>query len=147
MSLRGGIDVGGTKIQAVIVDAADVVLASARQPTPSTGGPPDVAAAIADILGEAARIAGIAPAELAGIGVGSPGRVDAAQGTVAHAGNLPDWAGTYALAGDLHQRLGAPITLGNDVTVGIQAEFALGAGAGPTARCSACSGGPASAAA
>ena len=36
---RGGIDLGGTKIQAVVVDAAHVVLGQARHPTPTTGGP------------------------------------------------------------------------------------------------------------
>ena len=47
-ALRGGIDLGGTKIEAIIVDADNRCSASARQPTPTTGGPDDVAAQIVD---------------------------------------------------------------------------------------------------
>ncbi len=128
MVLRGGIDVGGTKIQAIVVDATDAVLASARLPTPTSGGPPAVAAAIVEALGEAARVAGVETAELSGVGVGVPGTHDAAAGTVARAGNLPDWVEPYPLAGVLGERLGARVALGNDVTVAVEAEFALGAG-------------------
>ena len=39
----GGIDLGGTKIQAVVVDDDHNVLGSARRPTPTSGGPEDVA--------------------------------------------------------------------------------------------------------
>ena len=42
MSLRGGIDLGGTKIQAVVVDEDHEVLGDARAPTPTEGGPQDV---------------------------------------------------------------------------------------------------------
>ena len=41
---RGGIDLGGTKIQAAVVDATGKVLGEARHPTPTSGGPADVAA-------------------------------------------------------------------------------------------------------
>ena len=44
MPLYGGIDLGGTKIQTVIVDDDHKVLGSARHPTPTSGGPQDVAA-------------------------------------------------------------------------------------------------------
>jgi glucokinase len=128
MSLRAGIDVGGTKIQAVVVDAADTILGSARRPTPTTGGPPDVAAAIVDALDEAAAGAGIAASELAGVGVGCPGQIDTAKGTVAQAGNLPGWADAYPLGSVLAERRGTRVVLGNDVTVATEAEFALGAG-------------------
>ena len=43
--LRGGIDLGGTKIQTAIVDGRGEVVGQARQPTPTSGGPEDVAAA------------------------------------------------------------------------------------------------------
>ena len=50
---RGGVDLGGTKIQAVVVDERHAVLGEARRPTPTTGGPADVAAAIAEAMREA----------------------------------------------------------------------------------------------
>jgi glucokinase len=128
MTLRGGIDVGGTKIQAVVVDEADAVLGSARCATPGAGGPPAVVAAIVEVLGQAARAAGVAPAELVAVGVGSPGAVDAVNGTVARAGNLPDWSASYPLGSVLGELLGMRVGLGNDVGVATEAEFALGAG-------------------
>mgnify|MGYP003793590493 CR=1 FL=1 len=41
--LRGGIDLGGTKIEAIIVDADNQVLGQSREPTPTDGGPAEVA--------------------------------------------------------------------------------------------------------
>src|SRR5206468_3981453 len=70
MATRGGVDLGGTKIQTVIVDAKHEVLGQARRPTPTTGTPEDVKDAIAAALVEAADAAGIKTSELAGIGVG-----------------------------------------------------------------------------
>ena len=52
--LRGGVDLGGTKIQTVVVDGDHAVLGEARCPTPTSGGPNGVAAAIAGALREAA---------------------------------------------------------------------------------------------
>jgi len=128
VSARGGIDLGGTKIQAVVVDGDNAVLGQARHPTPSAGGPPDVAAAMARALGEAAQAAGLETSALAGVGVGSPGVVDAGAGTVAEARNLPDWDGAFALAQALRDALGTKVLLGNDVQVATDAEVALGAG-------------------
>jgi glucokinase len=128
MGLRGGIDLGGTKIQAAILDEAGDVLGQSRQPTPTTGGPQDVAEACAAALREAATAAGVETGELDGAGVGSPGVIDATAGTVTSARNLPDWEGTFPLAGALEYVLGTPVRLGNDVDVATQAEFELGAG-------------------
>lgn len=128
MNLRGGVDVGGTKIQAVVAEDGGSVRSSARAPTPTAGGPPAVVAAIVGALAEAAGGAGVAVSELAGCGVGCPGLLDAAAGTLARAGNLPGWSGSFPLAGALREALGVPIVLGNDVTVATEAEFALGAG-------------------
>ena len=127
---RGGIDLGGTKIQAVVVDERHTVLWQARSPTPTKGGPADVAAARAAVLREAAAAAGLEPADLTHVGVGSPGTVDAAQRTVSSAKNLPGWAGSYPLAEQLGQALGTAVALGNDVQVATDAEAALGAGRG-----------------
>jgi glucokinase len=127
MSLRAGVDLGGTKIQAVIVDREGDVKGSSRRPTPTTGGPPGVAAAIGEAVREAAAAAATEPAELSGAGVGAPGGVDNAAGTVTNAGNLPDWRGTFDLAGALAEDLGVPVALGNDVDVATLAEFELGA--------------------
>jgi glucokinase len=122
----GGIDLGGTKIQAVVVDSDHEVQGSSRHPTPTSGGPEDVAEAIAGALREAAEQAGQDVAALDAIGVGSPGVVE--KGTVTSARNLPGWEGTFPLAADLTKRLGPPVELGNDVLVATMAESELGAG-------------------
>jgi glucokinase len=124
---RGGVDLGGTKIQTVVVDEAHKVLGDARGPTPREGGPEDVAAAIAEAMREAAKAAGVEPAELTGIGVGSPGLADEKTGVVREARNLPGWDGEFALGAALTEALGPPVKVGNDVQVATDAEFSLGA--------------------
>jgi glucokinase len=126
--MRGGIDLGGTKIQAVIVDGELQVRGETRAPTPTSGGPSDVAAAMAGALKQAAAAAAVETAELEGVGVGSPGDVDAEQGTVTSARNLPGWEGSFPLADDLSKALGTRVALGNDVQVATDAEALLGAG-------------------
>jgi glucokinase len=125
--LRGGVDLGGTKIQTVIVDAKDDVVADVRVPTPTEGGPEGVAEAIAGALREAAEQAGVKTKDLAGVGVGAPGAIDPEAGAVSGAGNLPDWAGSFPLAPRLAKALGTDVVLGNDVSVATAAEFQLGA--------------------
>jgi glucokinase len=126
--LRGGIDLGGTKIQTAIVDGRGKVVGQARQPTPTSGGPEDVAAAMAASLQEAAKEAGVETGDLAGIGVGSPGDADEKTGVVSSAKNLPGWEGSFPLAENLKKALGAEVKVGNDVQVATEAEFHLGAG-------------------
>lgn len=126
--LRAGVDLGGTKIQVVIVDENDTILGRCRVPTPTTGGPPDVADAIADAVRAAAAEGDIAMEDVKAVGVGAPGQIDVGAGTVSQAGNLPDWLGVYALGPELTTRLGMPCKLGNDVQVAVRAEMVLGAG-------------------
>ncbi len=125
---RGGIDLGGTKIEAVVVDSRNKVIGSARHPTPTTGGPQAVAGQIAAAITEAAEAAGLAPSHLRGVGVGSPGIIDVSTGAVSSARNLPDWEGSFELGGVLSERLSTPVLVGNDVQVATDAEFKLGAG-------------------
>jgi glucokinase len=126
MAAYGGIDLGGTKIQAVVVDDTRTVLGSARRPTPTDGGPADVAEAIVAAVGEAADAASVRTDALAGVGVGSPGTIEG--GNVTSARNLPGWEGSFPLAATLQQALGTSVALGNDVQVATDAEFQLGAG-------------------
>src|SRR5438552_15388263 len=100
---RGGIDLGGTKIEAVVVDAKHNVLGSARRQTPTTGTPAGVAAQMALAVREAARLAGSAPPTLIGVGVGSPGVIDPETGTVSSARHLPGRGGTCELASALEE--------------------------------------------
>ncbi len=126
--MRGGIDLGGTKIQTVVVDGDHTVLGEARGKTPTEGTPQDVADAMVQAMAEAAEAAGVKTKDLAGVGVGTPGSVDAGAGTVTSARNLPGWEGEFALADALSDALGTTVKLGNDVDLSTQAEFHLGVG-------------------
>jgi glucokinase len=126
MVTHGGIDLGGTKIQAAILDEDHSVLGSARRPTPTSGGPAQVAAEMEAALRDAAKAAELEPGALRGVGVGSPGTID--DGNVTSARNLPDWEGTFPLASTLEGALGCSVSVGNDVQVATDAEFKLGAG-------------------
>jgi glucokinase len=126
--LRGGIDLGGTKIQTAIVDPEGKVLGEARQPTPTEGGPEGVVEAMAAGLREAAEGAGVRTSELVGVGVGSPGDADEKTGVVSSARNLPAWEGSFPLGEKLSEALGSEVKIGNDVQVATEAEFHLGAG-------------------
>jgi glucokinase len=126
--LRGGIDLGGTKIQTAVIDGGGKVAGEARQPTPTEGGPEDVANAMAAAMHEAAEQAGIKTEDLVGVGVGSPGDADEKTGVVSAARNLPGWDGSFPLAEYLRGDLGAEVKIGNDVQVATEAEFQLGAG-------------------
>jgi len=128
MQLRGGIDLGGTKIQTAVVGEDGKVLGEARHPTPQEGGPKDVAAEMAAALREAADAAGVETDSLQGVGVGSPGDADESTGTVSNARNLPGWEGSFPLGEALSEDLGTQVRVGNDVQVATEAEFHLGAG-------------------
>ncbi|MBV8956755.1 MAG: ROK family protein [Solirubrobacterales bacterium] len=125
---RGGIDLGGTKIEAIVVDGRNNVLGASRKPTPTTGEPEGVAKQLVEALGEAAQLAGVEPSRLQGVGVGSPGVVDPVSGAVSGARNLPGWDGTFELASVLAERFGTRVAVGNDVQVATDAEYKLGAG-------------------
>ena len=126
--LRGGIDLGGAKVQAAVLDAEHRPLGTARGATPRQGGPEAIAAAMAETLAEAARDAGVELSTLDGVGACSPGDVDQATGVVTNAANLDGWAGvSFPLAEELGRRLSTTVRIGNDVNMATLGEFRLGA--------------------
>jgi glucokinase len=129
-SLRGGIDLGGTKIQAVIADERHQVRGEARIPTPTDRGATGVIDGLASTLRAAAEAAGCDVGALAGVGIGTPGAVDVDLGTVTGARNLSGFDGAVTLKALLSDAVGIPCFLGNDVGVALDAEATVGAGAG-----------------
>src|SRR5262249_9198265 len=98
-------------------------------PTPVKGGADAVVGALIGAMREAAQAAGVEPAKLAGVGVGSPGDVDDKAGTIDNAGNLTGFDRAIPVAQQLRDGLGVKtVHLGNDVSVATAAEFELGAG-------------------
>jgi glucokinase len=141
--LRGGIDLGGTKIEAIVVDDDQNVVGQDRQPTPIDGGPADVADQMAEALTGAAKAAGVETSSLQGVGVGSPGDVNEETGTVANARNLPNWMQSFELGKTLSDKLGTKVYVGNDVQVAPRRSSTSGP-ASPISRCSGSSGAPGS---
>lgn len=133
MSMRGGLDLGGTKIQAIVLDDTNTVTGQARAATPRSGGPPAIIAGLAETMRAACEDAGVAVADLDGVGIGAPGAVDADAGTLSRSGNLDGWRdATVPVCDLLAKELGGDVRvfLGNDVSVAVQAEVALGAARG-----------------
>jgi glucokinase len=128
--LVGGLDLGGTKIQAVLLDGKRTVVAEAKRPTPARGGGKGVVKALAETLEEVCDQAGVKTSDLTGVGVGSPGAIDARRGVVSGARNLPGGGAPIRMTAGLKRVIGAPAFIDNDVTVGVHAEYVLGAAKG-----------------
>jgi glucokinase len=125
--LLGGLDLGGTKIQAVVLDGRRTVIGQARSATPETGGAQDVILGLVSTLSSACADAGIEVAELAGVGVGSPGVIDQRRGVVTGAGNLPGEGAPIPIATGMKTLADVRASVDNDVTIGVLAEYVLGA--------------------
>jgi glucokinase len=122
-----GVDLGGTKIFAVLAKG-DEVAAEAKRKTPTQGGPLAVVDAIVEVIAELGGTGGIDA-----VGVGAPGAVDVATGYVRQAPNLPGWHDPFGLGEALSDALdGITVAVDNDVNVGTLAEFRQGAGKGAT---------------
>lgn len=107
-----GIDIGGTKIATLIVDADGAVLGRATHAS-SVGDQGGAVPSIAACLDEALANANLRRQDLAAVGVGVPGRVDPGRGRVTLAVNL-GWT-DFALRDALQMELGVPVVIENDV--------------------------------
>jgi glucokinase len=127
--MRAGVDLGGTKIDVLIVEGEQDVRGRARRPTPTEGGATAVVEAIARTVEEASGEAEVDVGGLSGVGVGSPGAVDAAAGTVGFNSNLAGgWNDPYPFADELGRLVETRVRVANDVDVAAAAELELGAG-------------------
>jgi glucokinase len=135
-----GLDMGGTKVLGLAVDAGGEVVAEVRVPTPhrpgATQSDSDVAELVIEALASVAeqlrdRVAADGGGEVASVGVGAPGLVDGA-GVLRFAPNLPGGTG-LDIGGRLRARLGGLRTVvDNDATCAAVGEWATGAAVGAT---------------
>ncbi|MFI6794007.1 ROK family protein [Streptosporangium canum] len=126
MTLVVGVDIGGTKTSAGLVDSSGTLLAVRTLPTPAAQGPAAVLDTAAGLVAEVAFGAG----DVTAVGVGSAGVVDPRRGVIVSAtGAITGWAGTD-LRGEVSRRLGLPVTVGNDVHAHALGEQWRGAAAG-----------------
>ena len=124
MGLAIGVDIGGTKVAAGVVDDDGRILARLRRDTPAHD-PAKTEDVIADCIGELS-----AEHEIEAAGLGAAGFVDAARSTVLFAPNLA-WR-NEPLRAAVEQRTGLPVVVENDANAAAWAETRFGAAqAGP----------------
>lgn len=121
-----GVDVGGTKLFAVVVTGEGEVIGRHKEPTRQDGT--RLAEQVAVAVEGAVADAGLKLEEVAGIGVGVPGVVDSRTGRFVKAPNL-EIDDPYLIL-RLRERYEMPVAIGNDVNLGTLAEVWLGAGRG-----------------
>jgi glucokinase len=122
--LVGAIDLGGTKILSLVVDAGLRVQGSDLRATEAEGGPEAVIARVVESLREAAS-----GRALRAIGISTPGPCNPSLGVVTAAPNLPGWR-DVPLARRIGEAFGLPAWLENDANAAAIAEHRLGAGRG-----------------
>jgi fructokinase len=121
--MRIGVDLGGTKIEAIGLEHGGTVLARRRVPTPQ-----------GDYVGTVRAVAGLVAtleAELGGrgsVGIGTPGAVSARTGTMKNCNST--WLNGRPLARDLEAALGRPVRLANDANCFALSEAVDGAAGG-----------------
>ena len=125
-----GVDIGGTKIAAAVVDYDGVVQSRHAVATPVAGGAAAVLAASLDLSRRVLDWAAATGIDITAVGVGSAGEVDTGRGVVTYASdNLPGWAG-LALAAEFAAATGLPAVVDNDVNALALGESRFGAGRG-----------------
>ncbi|WP_183437492.1 ROK family protein [Methylobacterium sp. R2-1] len=122
--LRIGIDLGGTKIAGIVLDADRATRAETRVPTPR-GDYAGTLDAIGGLVAELERQAGAAGAS---VGVGMPGAISRATGLIKNANSV--WLNGRPFAQDLAIQLGRPVRVENDANCLAVSEAVDGAGAG-----------------
>ncbi|MFE7133779.1 ROK family protein [Streptomyces sp. NPDC057638] len=126
-----GVDFGHTHLRVAVGNLAHQVLAEEAEPLDVDGSVSaeegfDRADALVRGL-----LAGLEsePGKVIGVGLGVPGPLDAASGTLGSTSILPDWSG-ISPGKELARRLGAPVHVDNDANLGALGELVWGAGRG-----------------
>lgn len=112
ISPRIGMDIGGTKIEAVSLDHAGQVEATVLVPT--VPGPEAVLSSIIEVVSQLAAKTQREITDFGGIGIGIPGQVDRASGEVRNAYNMG--LSSLALGPEITSRTGVQTDVDNDVT-------------------------------
>src|SRR5262249_54221270 len=121
-----GVDLGGTNLRIAAVEETGRVLHSLVTTTELAMGRDFVVEEMTDAIRNLTRQFSSSH-KLIGIGVGIPGIIDLATGTLEFAGNLPGWK-DYPARRELERKLGVPVVLENDANCAALGEKWLGAG-------------------
>lgn len=85
---RVGLDLGGTYIKGGIVDEENRIIACGATPTMAEREPEEIIRDMASLVKKLTEEAGITLRDIAGIGIGSPGTIDAGSGVVLYSNNI-----------------------------------------------------------
>ncbi|SEF61540.1 glucokinase [Actinacidiphila yanglinensis] len=121
MGLTIGVDIGGTKIAAGVVDEEGSILETVKVPTPSS--PEGVVDAIVASVRQVST-----GHQIEAVGIGAAGYVDDKRATVLFAPNI-NWR-HEALKDKVEQRVGLPVVVENDANAAAWGEYRFGAGQG-----------------
>ena len=121
-----GIDLGGTFIKGGIVNENGEIIVCDKTPTEVEKGDKGVAANIAKLAKSLLEKANIELSAVEGLGIGSPGMIDSAEGNVVYANNL-GWE-NFRICDELSNLLGGiKVKIGNDANVAALGEVKFGA--------------------
>ncbi len=121
-----GVDIGGTKIAAGIVDRAGKILKQARQLMVSHGTAEDALEAVIRAIDSMVSGSG---SMIDGIGICAPGPLDPKSGVVLNTPNLPCWR-HFPLADKIRAKYSVPVKVDNDANAAALAETLWGAARG-----------------
>ncbi|MFC6062319.1 ROK family glucokinase [Streptomyces ochraceiscleroticus] len=121
MGLTIGVDIGGTKIAAGVVDEEGTILETCKVPTPPTSE------LLTEAIADAVRSVG-AGHQVEAVGIGAAGYVDEKRATVLFAPNI-NWR-HEPLKDNVEQRVGLPVVVENDANAAAWGEYKFGAGQG-----------------
>ncbi len=128
-SLTLGVDIGGTKVAAGLVDAHGTILFKTRVLMPARGDAAAGFAAVETVINAIFAAQPRARASLAGIGICAPGPLDPLTGTVLNPPNLPCWR-NFPLAAQVQRVFDVSAKVDNDANAAALAEAIWGAGVG-----------------
>lgn len=121
-----GLDVGGTRIAAGLVERKGRIVRDTKSSTPKAAGPFAIVDAIVDAIAELTQ--GVQTSEIAGVGIGLPAQIDFAKQSVEFCTNLP--LGGVDVRGLVTSRARFPVTIDNDGNTAALGESRFGAAQG-----------------
>ncbi|MCP9487789.1 MAG: ROK family protein [Gaiellaceae bacterium MAG52_C11] len=124
-----GLDIGGTKLAAGVVDSAGRVRSFIVESTNAEDGPERGLDRLFELGRRAVDESGVAWTEIEAVGIGAGGPLDTARGVLIAPPHLPGWC-NVPLAARAEEAFGLPVALENDATAAAAGEHRYGAGAG-----------------
>ena len=125
-----GVDIGGTKVAAGIVDCTTgEIHEQTRTPMPASGSAEDGLAAVKSSIEQLLRSAAPESRNVRAIGLCAPGPLDPRTGVIINPPNVPCWR-NYPLAERISKSNQLPVRLDNDANAAALAETIWGAGHG-----------------